>query len=220
VPDPLAINVLTVADSAAIGGCPLVAGTDLTVCGTSQLTGDVGLGGVPVAGTDLTVYGTTTLSGAVTAGASLTVQGGLGVMIPSGGVTELGRSAAMGYGINVAYSAANFTAGAGAWTVDAGDQVILRYTLVGKTMLLMFYLNTTSVSVATNELRIKIPGGFAVSSSAYGTGIWTGESPMTTGPITATYTLAYVALNKAGFANFATATNTLSVRGSITFEIA
>ena len=41
MPDPLTIGTLNVTDSAAIGGCPLVAGTESTVCGTSEMLGMV-----------------------------------------------------------------------------------------------------------------------------------------------------------------------------------
>jgi hypothetical protein len=58
----------------------------------------------------------------------------------------------------VTYNAANFTASAGTWTVDAGDQITYRWSLVNKTMHLRVTLTNTTVS-APASLRVAIPGG-------------------------------------------------------------
>jgi len=78
------------------------------------------------------------------------------------GIVERGRNVAMGDWIDVAYNAANFTTNsAAAWTVTAVEQVTLAYTLIGKTMILSFYLQQTGLgSPAPTELRIKIPGNY------------------------------------------------------------
>lgn len=66
---------------------------------------------------------------------------------------------AMGGTIAVTYAAGNFTAsGAMTWTVDAGDQIVLAYTIVGRSMHLSVRLDTTSVGgVADTALRLTIP---------------------------------------------------------------
>ena len=59
--------------------------------------------------------------------------------------------------------AGNYTAGAGSWTVDAGDVTSLAYRLSGKTLMVSYFLSTTSVSVSSPDLRIGIPGGYTAS---------------------------------------------------------
>lgn len=79
------------------------------------------------------------------------------------GYVERGRTTALGEWTNVAFNAANFTASAGNWTVDAGDQITLRYTLIGKTMIVAFTIAGTDVSAAPTQLRIAIPGGLTAA---------------------------------------------------------
>lgn len=75
------------------------------------------------------------------------------------GFFERGRSTALGEWILVTYAAGNFTASVGAWTVDSGDQAVYKYTLIGKTMILQWSIDSTDVS-AGSVLRLAIPGGF------------------------------------------------------------
>lgn len=80
-----------------------------------------------------------------------------------GGLIERGRPQNMGDWTDVAFNAANFSSNsASTWTMAAGGQITLAYTLVGKTMIVNFWLNPTTVSAAAapTELRIKIPGGY------------------------------------------------------------
>lgn len=76
------------------------------------------------------------------------------------GLHEHGRTPASGDWTAVTYAAGNFTASAGTWTVDAGDQLVYEYMLVGKTMWVNFSIVNTDVSNAAVSLRIAIPGGF------------------------------------------------------------
>lgn len=66
---------------------------------------------------------------------------------------------------SVAYAAGNFTASAGTWGVDAPDQSVFRYTLIGKTMIVVFQILQTDVSNAGVSLRIAIPGGFTCATT-------------------------------------------------------
>lgn len=95
------------------------------------------------------------------------VVNGVGTVTAAGAITERARSAAMGEWTAVAYNAANFTASSGNWTVDAGDQLVYKYTLVGKTMTLAWSIANTDVS-AGSILRLAIPGGFTAASNASG----------------------------------------------------
>lgn len=73
------------------------------------------------------------------------------------GLLERDRSVAMGEWINVAYSAGNFTAATGTWTVEEADQVTLKYTLIGKTAILVLSLSNTTVSDTTAYLAVTLP---------------------------------------------------------------
>jgi hypothetical protein len=82
---------------------------------------------------------------------------------PSSGGVGFWRPLAVepGAPINVAYSAGNFTASAGTWTVDAGDQLVFNYQQRGKVVRLSILINTSTVSgVGVGQLRIALPNGF------------------------------------------------------------
>jgi len=66
----------------------------------------------------------------------------------------------------VPYSAANFTAVGGTWTVDAGDVNTYGYVLTGKTMTVAFHVSTTSVAGPATQLVVTIPGGFRSAGTA------------------------------------------------------
>lgn len=162
-------------------------------------------------------------AGMGTAGNDITWTTGLEVV--AGALRERGRSVALGDWTAVAYSAGNFTtSGATAWTVDAADQVAFSYTLVGKTMVVSFQLDNTSVgSGAPAALQIKIPGGFTAAKSltvagffdnGTGSGLSTGAIYVQTGS-----TFIFLQLLPLGIATWATTTNLTHVRGSILFEI-
>ncbi len=64
--------------------------------------------------------------------------------------------------IDVPYSAGNFTAnGSLVWTVDSGDQLVFKYWLKDKALIINLGIaNSTLSGVASNELIVAIPGGF------------------------------------------------------------
>jgi hypothetical protein len=72
----------------------------------------------------------------------------------------------------VTYSAANFTASTGTWTVDSGDQFGFIYRRnANRTMTVQFRINASDVSATPSFLRITLPEGVNASKSAY----WIGE---------------------------------------------
>ena len=79
---------------------------------------------------------------------------------PTGAIMERGRATPLGEWINVPYSAANFTANAGTWNVEAGDQKTFSYTLIGKTLIIVVHIEVSTLSASPTSLFIKIPGGF------------------------------------------------------------
>lgn len=138
------------------------------------------------------------------------------------GFFERGRTIALGEWIAVTYAAGNFTASTGTWTVDAGDQITYAYTLIGKTMHLAFYIDTTDVSAAAAHLRLAIPGGFTAARQihqpfqaidAAGAAV-TGLARVVAA---GTFVELYSTMN-AGAWTITAADNT-AVRGMLTFEV-
>jgi hypothetical protein len=69
-------------------------------------------------------------------------------------------------GVSVVYDhvAANFSAQAGSWTVSAASQVLLRYTLIGKTLVLHYEIAETVVSDTPSYLVITLPAGVSAAA--------------------------------------------------------
>jgi hypothetical protein len=82
-----------------------------------------------------------------------------------GPLLERGRPTPMGQWIDVPYSAGNFLANAGSWTVEAGDVAFNRYTLIGTTLIWHLQFGTTSLSAAANYLYVAVPTGAGAIAS-------------------------------------------------------
>ena len=139
---------------------------------------------------------------------------------PAGAITERGRSTPLGEWINVPYSAANFSANTGTWTVEAADLQAFRYTLIGKTMSVAFRIAATSLSSAATWLTIRIPGGFTAAAGPLYMTMGARVSDASGHAVGVTY-VSGVEINIEKIpAGFASGTNTLSVIGMVTFEVA
>jgi hypothetical protein len=138
-----------------------------------------------------------------------------------GSIIERYRTTPLGEWIAVPYSQSNYaTNSAAVWTVDSADQAVLAYTLIGKTMILSFYLNTTSIGTpAPTELRITIPGGFIAAKSMQASarlfdGSWV------SGICVVVNGTNYIGIQKiASGAWTANSVNNIYVTGQIAFEI-
>ncbi len=82
------------------------------------------------------------------------------------GIRERGRDAPMGEWTAPAFDAAFFSADSGNWVVDSSDVTTFAYTLVGKTMTINFFLGSTTVTNATANLRLRIPGDYRAKRRA------------------------------------------------------
>jgi hypothetical protein len=179
----------------------------------------------------LTVNQTSQLIGAVTANSSLVCGGGGANQLQvNGGIYsnesltapvlyEASRSTPMGYGIDIPYSASNFLANVGTWTVEASDQSVFRYFRIGKLVFVSFTLNNTSVSGSPSQLQIYVagatPGGGSV---ARGVIVYQDAGgPQSLGWILANSTNPYLFLQKQS-GTWATATNNTTINGSILYE--
>lgn len=143
----------------------------------------------------------------------------------TGKIRERNRSTPLGDFIAIAYNSGNYTASGGVtWTVTSDDQLILKYTLIGTTVIVSYAIATSSTSAATNELRI------STGITAAGSGlIWTGNN--VTNSVAGAVTWepgfnlvlsgeSFIRIYRPGVANFPSGTGDLQVRGTVIFEAA
>jgi hypothetical protein len=71
-----------------------------------------------------------------------------------------------GQPITVAYTAGDFTADAGTWTVDAGDLLAFRYLLTDRMLTVQVVLTSTTTNGVNVGLFVLIPNGYTISSVA------------------------------------------------------
>lgn len=81
------------------------------------------------------------------------------------GATTLSNDVTSG---NVAYTAGDYTASTGSWTVDSADKVTLHYVRLWSVMLLSFEIANTDVSASTLNLRIKLPESKTIAKASHG----------------------------------------------------
>jgi hypothetical protein len=139
-----------------------------------------------------------------------------------GSIIERQRTTALGEWTAVPYSQANFsTNSAATWTIDAADQVTLAYTLIGKTMILSFYFNSTSIGTpAPTELRITIPGGYVAAKSMQTATLRFFDATWQAGLCVVGAGANYIGLQKiASGAWTASVVNNIYAIGQIAFEI-
>jgi hypothetical protein len=91
------------------------------------------------------------------------------VIHATGAIYERSRTTPMGEWLAVPFTPANFTAsGTMTWTVAAADCLNFTYMLIGKTLWINIYINTSTIGgVAAQDLRIAIPGGFVPSTNYF-----------------------------------------------------
>lgn len=67
--------------------------------------------------------------------------------------------------ITPTFAAGDYTASAGTWTVDSGDVTTFAYRLQGRTITILFRIETTDVSTTPATLIRTIPGGFTATKA-------------------------------------------------------
>lgn len=119
------------------------------------------------------------------------------------------------------YSAGDYTASSGTWTVDSGDVTTLAYHKIGKRMTVSFIIENTDVSATPTSLRITIPGGFTASKEmrAIVQAIDAAGTPAAgMAQVTASGTTINLFKDTSGAAWTATSSDNTTIRGQITFE--
>jgi len=120
------------------------------------------------------------------------------------------------------YNAADFTAQAGTWTVDAGDLPTFRYRLSGRRLMVQYSIELTTISTTPYSLNFAIPGGhlslnqsLVASVVVYDNGAaGQGGKAFTPGAGGST-----VRISKTNDLTFAASTNITSVYGTAEFEV-
>lgn len=123
----------------------------------------------------------------------------------------------------VTHSGTDYGADAGTWTVDSGDLTSFNYLIDGKRMHVSFEIVTSSTSATPTQLLIVIPASqvSAKRSTGHVTGSDNGTQFSSWCAVlpAAINTKIYIFKDALATGTFATQTNTLTVRGSISFEI-
>jgi hypothetical protein len=139
----------------------------------------------------------------------------------SRGYSERLRTVPLGEWTTPSFDAGDYTgSGSMTWTVDSGDVTTMSYTLVGTTMVLSFFLTSTSVGGTPDSvLQIAIPGGFtAVSRMRNPINVLNGGAQSTgLAEVQASQPFVFVYKDFAATTYSAGATD---VYGQITFEVA
>ena len=143
---------------------------------------------------------------------------GTTLAVPNG-IKERGRSVVLGEFTAVAHAGGNFTAATGSWTVASGDQLTFGYSLVGKMLTVVFTIATSSVSATPASLRIAIPGGFTAAKQMYNMCLIVDNGTRVVGEAQVAAAGTVIIIARYDAANLATATDTTSVVGQITFEV-
>ena len=143
--------------------------------------------------------------------------------VSSVAVTNTGNAkiSTEGYWTGVSFDAGNFTAsGSMTWTVDSGDVATYKYTVIGQTMTVMFYLNNTTVGGTPNtQLYIKVPAGYVIGAAGASTVYINDNGTISIGMAFISATETNIKISLLSGTNFAASTNNTSIRGEITFEV-
>jgi len=124
---------------------------------------------------------------------------------------------------NYTYNAADFTANAGVWAVDAADVQSCAYRVVGKTMTVQFAFPGTSTSALCDYLQFKIPGGYTsarymhTAVNAYAGGEQHAMAWVNAGSTNISFCQGVIGL--LGAQKWPVLANALHIYGSFSFEV-
>ena len=185
-----------------------------------HVTADVAAATVSATGT---IICGTTAGGLHVGGASdpgdnnLLVDGNVDVS----GVYKLSGVSLFGAWTTPAFNAANFTAnGSMTWTVGAGDVTTYAYQILGKTMVVAFYLQVTTVGGTPNiALVIKIPDGKTATKAISNNINFLDNNVRGIGFCEISAGGTSITCYRGDVANWTASTNATYIIGQITFEI-
>jgi len=121
-----------------------------------------------------------------------------------------------------AYSSGDFTSSSGTWVVEAGDVATYIYVILGKLMIVLWYLNTTTITGTPTLIKIAVPAGKTIAKASKGMATKTtgGVGSAAGWYVTATeQVINLTATEDMGATAWAAGTDTIYVAGSAIFEI-
>jgi hypothetical protein len=215
-------NTMTIGDGTAPNGCVNV----LVRHGAGSLTIDAQSQGC---GALDSIFGISPFySNSGTLRVTRNVRGSGSVLLPdeagAAGMRWYGHSVNEGSSTDIVYSAGDYTASSGSWTVDNADVVAGAnyYVIIGKQMTWNFFLQNTTITGTPANLFIAIPGGFLADSRSDGIlalsnngGAFVPAEMQITGSGVSVIQL-YPGLNGGAFA---AGSNNNALKGNITFQI-
>jgi len=139
-----------------------------------------------------------------------------GDIVAGRNISEKGRTTPMGHWMAVPYNAANFTADSGTWTVPSGN-VTYTYALIGKTLLLSLYINSSTLSVTPSFLYVAFPTGIIGQNAQNSTCPIVTGGTWTVGNATLGASATNIAVHRIPFQTFAT--GNVQVMVNLTIQI-
>lgn len=124
--------------------------------------------------------------------------------------------------ITPTFDAANFTgAGAMTVTVTAGDVTTYAYRLVGRTLLLAWYVDTITIGgTPSNDIHVAILGGFTSTKYIVNASVYLSDNGTKIGGFaTANGSQTILSVQRLDLAVFAASANNTSMYGSLMFEV-
>ena len=106
-----------------------------------------------------------------------------GTITATGSIAERNRTVPQGVWTTLPFGASYYTASTSTWTVSAGQQTTLKYMLIGTTLWVTFYINTSTVGGTPASLFITFPLNASSSAAAYGTCSYNDNGTLGTGVI-------------------------------------
>lgn len=197
--------------SAALGGSGNPTFASVTISGTGASAIDVA-GGINAGSSNVGIIGTDGRIPAISSTYFSSLSGS--------SLTGLVFSQLPTTWTSVSYSSGNFTAsGSMTWTVESGDVVSIAYVELGKTMIVAFDVQTTTVGgTVAAELRMAIPNSRSAARTVSVPFSYLDNSTAGTGTVTATGSTLAFYKSLAG-TNWTASSNATRIQGAITFEI-
>ena len=125
-----------------------------------------------------------------------------------------------GYWNDVAYDSTMFTGnGTIVWTVDSGDQVQFGFTQIGKTIIVAFWITTTTVAGVGSELWIALPFKHTNNRKVLVPVHVNDNGTHATGYAYSMPSDSVLRISKVDGSNWSAATNTTGVVGEVALEI-
>ncbi len=122
----------------------------------------------------------------------------------------------------VSYTAGDFTAATGSWTVDSGDLTTFAYVLMGKTMIVTWVISTSTLSAGTANVSIKIPASKSPAKTTTMVAAWvldsTALTPQRPCRCVMTASGTTIQIIPADGSSLALGTNNVYLQGTVIFE--